>query len=74
MKNVNIISGGIKGDTQGEPSSKDLRETPKNWGKRKVVGAIINGKYVNPNTGEEISLKNKKVPDIVYWAKMGGVE
>ena len=74
MKNVNIIPKGKKGETQGMPSSYDLRETPKNWGKRKVVGVIRSGKYINPDTGDPIELVDKKVPIAVRISVMGGVE
>lgn len=57
-------------------ASKDLRQTSKNWGKRKVVGVIRDGKYVDPETGEEISLKDRPVKEFsaIYISKMGGLE
>jgi hypothetical protein len=62
-------------DLRGMPADKDLRQTPKNWGKRKIVGVIRNGKYVNPATGEEIKISNKKIDiDRVYIAELGGIE
>lgn len=71
---VNINTHGKRDDRRGEPASYNLRQTPKNWGSRKVVGVIRNGAYVDPDTGEPISLEGRTVPDRVYFSKLGGIE
>lgn len=75
MEQVNIHPKGTPGDLQGMPSCKDMRETPKNYGKRVVVGVIRNGIYCDPETGEPIVLSNKKlVHKRLNINKIGGVE
>ena len=61
---------------RGTRSGKDLRATPKNYGNRKVVGVIRDGKYVNPHTNEPIVIqKNKKIKNQkIRINRIGGVE
>ena len=74
MKEVNIIPTGRKGDTQGMPSSYDMRQTPKNWGHRKVIGVIKDGVYIETDTGQPVDLSTKKAPEKVRVCEMGGTE
>ena len=72
---INIHPSGTPADNVGMPASKDLRETPKGFGKRKVVGVIRDGKYVDPETGKPITIGKKKINGIeVNILKYGGVE
>ena len=41
---------------RGEKSSKGMRATPKGYGSRKCVGVIRDGEYVDPETGEPITV------------------
>ena len=72
-KKVSIHPHGKRGD-RGEPAGKDNRATPKNWGRRKVVGVISNGVYIDARTGLPVSLKDKGIPDRVRISKLGGKE
>lgn len=75
MKHVNIHPSGTPKDLQGMPASKDMRATPKNYGKRQVIGVIRNGKYINPETGEPIVIKKHKiVRTCLRVNKIGGKE
>jgi hypothetical protein len=57
-------------------ASANMRATAKNYGKRKMVGIIRDGKYINPDTGEPIEITGRKVPDIstININRIGGVE
>ena len=67
--------GGINRDLIGLPASKDLRQTPKNYGKRKMVGVIRDGKYIDPKTGDPIILGCKKVDySTIHINTIGGIE
>ena len=48
-------------DLIGQPASQDLRETPKNWGKRKVVGIIKGGVYIDTDTDKPKDLTGIKI-------------
>jgi len=73
---VSIHPSGTAKDMRGMPASHDMRATPKNYGKRTIVGVIRNGKYVNPDTNEPIVISNKKLKKAmkVRINKIGGIE
>jgi len=61
---INIHPSGTHKDNTGMPASKDMRETPKGYGKRKIVGVIRDGKYVDPETGKQIKISKKKIKGV----------
>ena len=80
-EDVHIHPKGTPKDNVGMPASKDMRATPKNYGKRKVVGVIRDGKYVDAVTGKPIKLSKKLLKDIksrefktIHINKIGGIE
>lgn len=74
-KNAAIHPRGTPKDNQGMPADYDLRETPKNWGKRRIVGCIRNGVYIDTETGKPKDLSDKKVTTTkVLINKIGGIE
>ena len=79
-KHVNIQPSGrrtdLEGGERGEKSSKGMTPTPKPYGKRKTVGVIRDGEYVDPRTGKPIKLSNKPLRDFntVHINKIGGLE
>jgi len=79
-KEVSIHPSGTPKDLaaceRGQKSSQDMRETPKPYGKRKRVGVIRDGQYVDPATGEPIvvSTKKKTFGKTVNINTIGGIE
>ena len=79
-KGVSIHPSGkrtdLPGGERGEKSSKGMTPTPKPYGKRKTVGVIRDGEYVDPDTGVEIKLSNRPLRDFntIHINKIGGLE
>lgn len=75
-KSVAIHPSGTPKDLQGTASCKDMRATPKPYGKKKCVGVIRNGVYVDPTTGKPVELRKGKIKDFttIHVNKIGGLE
>jgi len=62
-------------DLIGPKASSGMRATAKNYGKKKLIGVIRNGKYVDAVTGEPIVISSKKrVFSKVLINNIGGLE
>ena len=66
----------LEGGERGEKSCEGMTPTPKPYGKRKTVGIIRDGRYIDPKTGVEIKLSNRPLRDFntIHINKIGGVE
>ena len=73
---VHIHPKGTPKDNVGMPASKDMRATPKNYGKRRVVGIIRDEIYCDPETGKPIKLSSRPLRDFktIHINKIGGKE